>query len=74
MSISTLHKGDDDDDDNDDNKTHVQEHYRTCVISGFRHDVDEICDLLGYYATCSGNSLPTSRNIAEDCISQLWSK
>jgi hypothetical protein len=25
------------------------------VISGFRHDVDEICALLRYYAVSSGN-------------------
>jgi hypothetical protein len=28
-------------------------------ISGFRREVDENCDLLGYYAACSGNFLPT---------------
>jgi hypothetical protein len=32
------------------------------VISGFRHDVDEICALLGNYAVCSDNSLPTFRH------------
>jgi len=32
-----------------------------CVISGFRHEVDENCTLLGFYAACSGNSLSTSR-------------
>jgi hypothetical protein len=32
------------------------------LISGFRHDVDEICALLGYYAAYSGNSLPTFRD------------
>jgi hypothetical protein len=26
-----------------------------CVISGYRHEVDENCDLLGYYAVSSGN-------------------
>jgi len=30
-----------------------------CVISGFHHNVDKICALLGYYAAYSGNSLPT---------------
>jgi hypothetical protein len=25
------------------------------AISGFRRDVDEICDLLAYYAASSGN-------------------
>jgi hypothetical protein len=29
------------------------------MISGFRHDVDEIYALLGYYAAPSGNPLPT---------------
>ena len=32
---------------------------RTCLFSGFRREVDENCDLLGYYAASSGNSLPT---------------
>jgi hypothetical protein len=32
------------------------------VISGLRRDVDEICSLLGYFATCSGSSVPTFRN------------
>jgi hypothetical protein len=27
------------------------------LISGFRHDVDEICALQGYYAASCGNSL-----------------
>ena len=31
------------------------------VISGFRHEVDEFCDLVDYYAGYSGNSLPTLR-------------
>jgi hypothetical protein len=29
------------------------------VTSGFRRDVDQICALLGYYATSNGNPLPT---------------
>ena len=29
------------------------------VISGFCHEVDEICATLGYYAACSGSSLLT---------------
>jgi len=33
-----------------------------CVISGFRHDVYDICALLGYCATNSGNFLPTLRD------------
>jgi hypothetical protein len=33
-----------------------------CEISGFRHEVDENCALLGCYAMCSGNSLPTFRD------------
>jgi hypothetical protein len=31
------------------------------VISGFRRDVDEICNLLGYYAAQSGSYLPKFR-------------
>ena len=31
------------------------------MISSFRRDVDEICALLGYYATYSGNSVPKFR-------------
>lgn len=29
-----------------------------CMILGFCHEVDENHTLLGYYAVCSGNSLP----------------
>jgi hypothetical protein len=29
------------------------------VISGFCHNVDEICALLGYYTVYSANSVPT---------------
>jgi hypothetical protein len=48
------------------------------LISGFRHDSDEICALLGYYSASCGNYLPTfwdvlvnnyhmmPRNIPED--------
>jgi hypothetical protein len=32
-----------------------------CVISDFRRDVDEICALLGYYATLGGTSVRTFR-------------
>jgi hypothetical protein len=32
-----------------------------CVISGFRHHVDDICALLRYYITKSGNCVPTFR-------------
>ena len=32
------------------------------VTSGFRHDVDEICALLRYYAALSGSSVPTFRD------------
>jgi hypothetical protein len=32
------------------------------MISDFRHYVDEICALLGYYAALSGSSLPTFRD------------
>jgi hypothetical protein len=31
----------------------------TNLILGFRHNVDEICALLGYYAASCGNCLPT---------------
>jgi hypothetical protein len=31
------------------------------VISGFRHNVDEICALVGYYAALRGTSVPTLR-------------
>jgi len=34
----------------------------SCVISGFRREVDETCTLLGYYATRSVNLLPTFRD------------
>jgi len=34
-----------------------------CVISGFCHEVDENCALLGYYAVSSGNCLPTFREL-----------
>jgi hypothetical protein len=33
-----------------------------CVISDFRREVHENCALLGYYATSSGNVLPTFRD------------
>jgi hypothetical protein len=32
------------------------------LISGFGRDVDEIFDLLGYYAASCGNCLPTFRD------------
>ena len=31
-------------------------------VFGFRHEVDENCSLRGYYASSSGNFLPTFRN------------
>ena len=31
------------------------------TTSGFRHEVDENCALLGVYASCSGNSFPSFR-------------
>ena len=34
----------------------------SCLISGFRREVDENCAPLGYYATRSGNSLTTFRD------------
>ena len=33
-----------------------------CVISDFPREVDEICALLGHYAACSDNTLPTFRD------------
>jgi hypothetical protein len=36
--------------------------FATCVTSGFSREADENCALLGYYAACSGNSLPTLRD------------
>jgi hypothetical protein len=36
--------------------------YVLCVISGFRGDSDELCNLMGYYAASSGNPLPTFRD------------
>jgi len=32
------------------------------MISSFCREVDEICTILGYYAACRGNSLPTFRD------------
>ena len=32
------------------------------VISCFRHDIEEISSLLGYYGASSGNTLPTFRD------------
>jgi len=32
-----------------------------CVISGFRSDVHEICDYLGFYAVSIGNPISTFR-------------
>ena len=31
---------------------------RLCVISGFHHNVNEICALYGFYAALIGNSIP----------------
>ena len=38
--------------------------------SGFHSDMDDICTLLGYYATWSSNSIPTFR----DSLSVLSSR
>jgi hypothetical protein len=35
------------------------------LISDLRHDVDEICALLGYYAASRGDCLPTFRDIED---------
>ena len=32
------------------------------MISGFRHEVDENCAILGYYEVSSGNFVPTFRD------------
>ena len=34
----------------------------SCMISGFRRQIDENCALLGFYAAISGNSLSTFRD------------
>jgi len=36
------------------------------VISGFRRDLDDICDFLSYDAAYSGDSLPTSRKVGKE--------
>jgi hypothetical protein len=41
--------------------THLISTNCTCVISGSRRNVNEICALLGYYAAYSGSSVPTFR-------------
>jgi len=41
---------------------HSKKHYFPIfvgVMSGFSRELDEICALLGYYATYNSNSLPT---------------
>jgi hypothetical protein len=42
---------------------HQDYQHQLHVISGFHHEVDEICALLEYYAVKSGNSLPTFQNL-----------
>jgi len=39
-----------------------QDNKISCVISGFRREVDEICALPGYYAVSSDNFLTTFRD------------
>jgi len=39
----------------------------TCMISGFWHEVDEICALLGYHKVYSGNSL---KNYHQDLLKE----
>ena len=39
----------------------MKQHSR-CVISGFLHDINEICALQVYYAALSSSSVPTLRN------------
>jgi len=36
--------------------------FQTFVISDFRREVDDLCDLLGYNEAYSGNSFPTFQN------------
>jgi hypothetical protein len=38
--------------------SHINNRF-SCVISGFCHDVDEICTVLGYYTVMSDGSAPT---------------
>ena len=35
---------------------------KSCVISGFRHDVGETCTVVEYYAALSGSSVPIFRD------------
>jgi len=42
-----------------------------CKISGFRRDEDNDSALLGYYAECSGNSLPTFRDNVQVCSTRV---
>ena len=55
--------------------THTYTRTFTCVISGFRLEVNKSCALLGCYAASGGNFLPTfnlSRNVAlEDGTDRL---
>jgi len=39
----------------------------TCIVSGFCHEVDEICTVLGYYRAYGGNSL---RNYHQDLLKE----
>ena len=41
---------------------YVESRIRSWAISDFHREGDENCALLGYYATCSGNLLPTFRD------------
>jgi hypothetical protein len=52
-----------------------------CVITrtaslmlGFRHDVDEICALVGYYVASCGNCLPTFRDYVSAPSSRVKSR
>ena len=40
----------------------IQTMTNLCVTSGFHHNVDDICAILGYYAAYSGNSVPKFRD------------
>jgi hypothetical protein len=41
---------------------HIYDNTTLCVISGFRHQVEEIRALLGYYAASSGYFVTTFQN------------
>jgi hypothetical protein len=57
----------------DDNKK--EQDNSSCVISGFRRDIQQICGLLGYYGALSASSVPTFRdNVSAPCSRVTKSK